>query len=206
MVPWPWCGLVNPTEWNTLKTHTKKSYPQKAPPVHDPGMSSPSPWQTEGEFSSPPTSISLTLSFRFLFSSFWERPCKTCRHRTGACRHRSNGLRPSSPFTAFVELYFSSSSSVFPASEMIGSWEMLLWSYFWLPSFQPWCLPAHPQPLTAVRRGFQLLGFLLTYCNTSSLRAQLHLEAREKWKKSYTYWIKSPLFGESDFSPFLQES
>lgn len=33
---------------------------------------------------------------------FWERPCKTCRHRTGACRHRSNGRRPSSPFTGFV--------------------------------------------------------------------------------------------------------
>lgn len=65
--------------------------------------------------------------------------------------------------------------------------------------FLPALVSAHRQPLTAVRRGFQLLGFLLKCCNTSFLRAQLYLEVREKRETSS---IKSSSFGESGFSPF----
>lgn len=105
------------------------------------------------------------------------------------------------PLRCVIELYFSSSSS-FSASEMIESWKMLLWNYFWLPSLHPWFLPAHWQPLAAVRRGFQWPGFSLKCCNTSFLRAQLHCRGERKMAGELH---KIPfIWGVRFFSPFCR--
>lgn len=152
-----------------IKTHTKKSIPAKLPQhtaqalqAHPPAYRGPSSVHLQCQ--SPGTCPSIVQ-----IPGFLTKPLQVLLYVTGLDRQATAcGPRPSSPFTVFIELHFS---SFFPASEMIESWKTLPWSYFWLASCQPWCLPAHRQPLTAVRRSFQLPGFLLKCSNTGFLRA-----------------------------------
>lgn len=51
---------------------------------------------------------------------------------------------------------------------------------FLAPFLPALCLPAHRQPLTAVRGGFQLPGFLLKCFNTGFLRARLRSRGERK--------------------------
>ena len=180
-----WCNIINQLYFNKInfkKIKLKRHTHQKEPSSQSSRNAQPRHWEPtrtmqEAEFSSPPTSVS--LSFRFPVWVFLRY--QVCEKGLTSPAVRELGHASSSPGPSIFQTLPCFARAVLQfltplLSSIRNDWILKnAAAELFLAPFPP--APesaAHQQPLTAVRRGFQIPGFLLKRFDTSFLWAQPH--------------------------------